>query len=157
ELELTLRFERYYASGLGRFKIWVSTEEKANALDFPGDLETYLHLPTEKLSNPQKQALLQHFLMTTPELAKERQKIDDVRKQLPAYPTTLVLQERPPENPRPTPIHHRGEFLHPTEKVQAELLSIFPPMAKEVTHNRLNFARWLVSPDNPLVGRVTMN
>jgi hypothetical protein len=37
------------------------------------------------------------------------------------------------------------------------VLSLFPPLPKDTPHNRLALARWLVSRDNPLVGRVTMN
>ena len=76
---------------------------------------------------------------------------------MPANPTTLVMHERPPDNPRPTFIHNRGEYLQPTDRVQPAVLSILPPLPKDVAPNRLALARWLVSPDNPLSARVTMN
>ena len=38
------------------------------------------------------------------------------------------MQERPPDNPRPTFIHNRGEFLQPTERVEPGVLSILPPL-----------------------------
>ena len=76
---------------------------------------------------------------------------------MPPDPTTLVMQERPPDNPRPTFIHNRGEYLQPTDRVQPAVLSILPPLPKDVPPNRLALARWLVSPDNPLSARVTMN
>jgi hypothetical protein len=69
----------------------------------------------------------------------------------------LVLRERPPEGPRPTFIHNRGEYLQPTERVEPAVLSILPPLPKDAPANRLALARWLVSPGNPLSGRVTMN
>jgi len=75
----------------------------------------------------------------------------------PQYPTTLVMQERPPENPRPTHIHHRGEFLQPKEQVQPAVPAFLPPLPDDAANNRLNFARWLVSRDNPLTARVTVN
>ena len=53
-----------------------------------------------------------------PSIASERAAIDKLRAQRPAYPTTLVMAERPPENPRPTFLHNRGEFLQPTERVE---------------------------------------
>ena len=37
------------------------------------------------------------------------------------------------------------------------MLSALPPFPAGQPHNRLTFARWLVDPRNPLVGRVTMN
>ncbi len=123
----------------------------------PADIEDLLLVPAAKRTSEQERRLLQHFLTTAPELAKERAEIDRLRKQMPAYPTTLVLAERPPENPRPTFLHHRGEFLQPKERVEPEVFGILPPLPRDVPRNRLGLARWLVSPDNPLVGRVTIN
>ena len=41
--------------------------------------------------------------------------------------------------------------------MQPAVLSILPPLPKDVPPDRLALARWLVSPDNPLSARVTMN
>ncbi|MFM7845623.1 MAG: DUF1553 domain-containing protein, partial [Planctomycetota bacterium] len=101
--------------------------------------------------------LLKAFVAVAPELAPARQRIEQLRSQLPAFPTTLVLQERPPENPRPTFRHHRGEFLQPKERIEPRGLSILPPLPSDSAPNRLTFAQWLVAANNPLVGRVTMN
>jgi hypothetical protein len=158
ELHVQMLFERYYSAGLGRFRISATTDSRASlAPDMPADVEDALLVPVEKRTEEQKQRLLQHFLMTAPELARERAEIDRLGKQLPAYPTTLVLTERPPENPRPTFVHNRGEFLQPNVRVEPEVLSILPPLPKDAPRNRLGLARWLVSPENPLTGRVTMN
>lgn len=67
------------------------------------------------------------------------------------------MSERPADNPRPTFVHKRGEFLQPTERVEPGLLTLFAGASKNGPHDRLTFARWLVSSQNPLVGRVTMN
>src|SRR5207253_2413009 len=83
--------------------------------------------------------------------------IDALHKQLPAPPTTLVMQERPADNPRATFRHHRGEFLQPREKVEPGVPTWLPPLPKGEPANRLTFARWLVSPENPLTARVTVN
>ena len=83
------------------------------------------------------------------ELAAARKEIDALRKP-PEFTTTLVMQERPTENPRPTFIHNRGEFLQPTDRVEPGVLSIagpLPPGMRRTTG--LGFARWLVSPDRP--------
>jgi len=47
--------------------------------------------------------------------------------------------------------------LRTTDPVTPEILSIFPPLPKDSPHDRLALARWLVSRDNPLVARVTVN
>jgi hypothetical protein len=69
----------------------------------------------------------------------------------------MVMKERPADHPRPTHIHHRGEYLHPKERVEPGVLAVLHPFPKDAPRNRLGFARWLVAPDNPLTARVTMN
>jgi hypothetical protein len=100
---------------------------------------------------------LRYYLSVAPELAGEREAIRKLREQMPAYPTTLVMAERPANNPRPTFRHHRGEFLQPQERVEPDVPSAVYPFPAGQPRNRLTFARWLVDPRNPLVGRVTMN
>jgi hypothetical protein len=54
-------------------------------------------------------------------------------------------------------VHHRGEFLQATEQVEPGVPSFLPPLPKGAPANRLTFARWLVSEQNPLTARVTVN
>jgi hypothetical protein len=158
EASVQLLFERYYSAGLGRFRISATADTRpAVARDMPAEVEDVLLIPEEKRTAEQKQRLFQQFLMTAPELAKERAEIERLRKEMPNYPTTMVLTERPPENPRPTFVHHRGEFLQRKERVEPDVFSILPHFPKDAPRNRLGLARWLVSPENPLTGRVTMN
>jgi hypothetical protein len=157
ELRLKMLFERHYAAGLGRFRVSVTTEADPTARDTPPGIEELLLTPDAELTAPQQARLREHFHLTTPHLAKAREAINALRKQMPAYPTTLVLRERPPENPRPTFLHNRGEFLEPTDKVEPGTPSFLHPFPEGAPRNRLGFARWLVSRDNPLVARVTVN
>jgi hypothetical protein len=76
---------------------------------------------------------------------------------MPAFPTALVLEERPANNPRATFMRHRGEFLQPTDEVKPELPAVFAAIVRQPPANRLEFARWLVSRENPLTARVVMN
>jgi hypothetical protein len=157
EFTIRMRFERFYAADLGRFRIAVTTDPRpAEGRDLPLDLEPLLLLPEEKVTAGQRQRLFEQFLLGAPELAKQAAEIRRLR-QRPSYPTTLVLQERPPENPRPTFLHKRGEFLQPKEKVRPATLAVLHPFPKDLPRNRLGLARWLVSPENPLTARVTVN
>ena len=151
-------FRAYYAAGLGRFRIAVTTDPHVEvAHPPPADIEEILPVPAAKRTAEQERRLLHHFLTTAPELAKERAEIDRLRKQMPAYPTALVMAERPPENPRPTFLHNRGEYLQPKERVEPDVFGILPSLPKDAPRNRLGLANWLLSPGNPLVGRVTIN
>jgi len=70
-------------------------------------------------------------------------------------PTTLVMAEMP--EPRPTFVLTRGAFNQPAEKVEPATPEVLPPMAADLPRNRLGLAKWLVSPENPLTARVTVN
>ncbi len=158
ELKLKLLCERYYAAGLGRFRVWVTSESGAAARNLPTELEPALLIGEVCVTAQQKGQLFRQFLRTTPELAKVRVPIDNLRRQLAGvHPTTLVLAERPPENPRQTHLHHRGEFLQAREKVVPGVPAVLHPFPEGTPRNRLTFARWLMSPRNPLVARVTVN
>jgi hypothetical protein len=73
--------------------------------------------------------------------------------------TTLVLQEQKP--PRTTNILIRGNHHNKGDRVMPATPAAWHPLKQQgpqsVSLNRLDFARWLVDRDNPLVGRVIMN
>jgi hypothetical protein len=158
ELALNMVFERYYASALGRFRVSVTADTRpAEASGLPASIGDLLLVPAQRLSGRQRKELLHYYLLVAPELARERAIVEQLRSQRPAYPTTLVMAERPADNPRPTFIHRRGEFLQPTERVRPDVPASLPPLPSEAPRNRLAFTRWLVDAKNPLTARVAMN
>ncbi|HLU47481.1 MAG TPA: DUF1549 and DUF1553 domain-containing protein, partial [Planctomycetota bacterium] len=67
---------------------------------------------------------------------------------------TLVEAARP----RTTRIHIRGDFLRPGDPVAPHVPAVLPQIEpREERPDRLDLARWLVSPENPLTARVTAN
>ena len=72
-------------------------------------------------------------------------------------PTAMVMREGPGSARPSAYIRERGTFTSPGELVYANVPSAFNPLPKGVTPNRLALARWLVSDDNPLTARVTVN
>jgi hypothetical protein len=154
---LDLVFERHYAASLGRFRVSATATADAKASEFPGELEDALAIPREKRTGAQNLTVMRYWMDATPEFKADREEIEKLRKPLPNPPTTLVMQERPADNPRATFRHHRGEFLHPKEKVEPGVPAVLPGLPKGEPANRLTFAKWLVSRDNPLTARVTVN
>lgn len=72
-----------------------------------------------------------------------------------SLPTAMVMAERP--EPKETFVRKRGVYNEYGPKVTRgvpDILHLFP---EEGPRNRLGFARWVVSPDNPLTARVTVN
>lgn len=71
--------------------------------------------------------------------------------------STLVLKELPAEKQRKTRIFDRGNYLTPGEEVKAAVPVAFHQLPAKAPVNRLGFAQWLVSAENPLTARVTVN
>ncbi len=155
--KLELLFERHYAASLGHFRVSATTAASPKAREIPAQIEELLALPTDGITFNQLAVLWRHWATVAPELKAARDEIDALRKQLPQPATTLVMKERPTDNPRLTFHHHRGEFLQPKEAVEPGVPSWLPPLPKGEPANRLTFARWLVSKENPLTARVTVN
>src|SRR5205823_4614943 len=81
---------------------------------------------------------------------------DALRKRAAALePDRCLVMEELPE-PRTTSVLRRGSFLDPAEAVVPGIPE-FLGSTPQGPPNRLTLARWLVSPDNPLIGRVTVN
>ncbi len=123
----------------------------------PVEVEALLTRDSRTWTAAERGSVKRHFLRVTPELAAARKRIEQLRRELPAFPVTMVLEERPADNPRGTFRHHRGEYLSPREAVTPGVPEIFASLPEGQPADRLAFARWLVSERNPLVGRVTVN
>ena len=66
---------------------------------------------------------------------------------------TLIMQELP--QPRETYVQIGGDFLEKGERVSPGVPAVLS--SKPVTGSRLDLAKWLVDPSNPLTARVTVN
>jgi hypothetical protein len=89
--------------------------------------------------------------------SNELSELHALRKQLPHSRRSLVMQERPADNPRPTYLRHRGEYTSPKHEVDPKIPEILLSKNSKMPTNRLEFARWLASADNPIGDRVTVN
>jgi hypothetical protein len=70
--------------------------------------------------------------------------------------TTMVLSELP--QPRKTTVFIKGDFTRPADEVTPGTPAVLHPLEHPPgPPNRLDLAKWLVSPQNPLTARVIMN
>src|SRR5262249_37570162 len=126
------------------------------------DITVILNLGADQRTNQQKQTFANFFKSKDPEFKKRFDQIAKLRKEEPKFPTTMVLQELP--KPRETYVHLGGDFTRKGPTVGAGVPSVLHPLHAHGQRsvgangaNRLDFARWLVDTQNPLLGRVTMN
>ena len=156
-LQLQMVFGRHFSSSLGKFRIAVTDRsDPPQASDMPSNVEAALLLTADRRSSDQSAAIHEHFLLTAPELAEQAKEIWQLRDHA-KFPKTLVMQERPAHHPRATHIHNRGEFLQPTTAVEAGVPAALHDFDAAWPRNRLGFAYWLTSPQNPLTARVVVN
>lgn len=81
---------------------------------------------------------------------------EEYLKKLDMKPVVMVMDET--ENPRQSHILIRGGYNSPSHPVERNVPSFLPPLKIEgETNNRLTIAKWIVSEDNPLTARVTVN
>ena len=155
ELEVELLFERQFVASLGRFRISVAGR-RAQAVDLSPKWEAAVLRGSDSWDEAEMRGIKQAFILATPDLAEARKGLEKERRRVSGLVTTMVLQERAPDHPRPTTRHHRGEYLSPRELVEPGIPAV---LARDgsVPTNRLELAKWLVSASNPLVGRVTAN
>lgn len=157
-LRLTLHQEYIHQMTIGRFRVSVTTDPgPVKASGLPAEVEEALRVPVPDRTEARASLVREHYLAGAPELADLNKRIEARRKAMPAFPTTMVMRERSPEHARVTRVHQRGEFLKPADPVEPGVPSVLHPLPEDAPRDRLTFARWLVSDDNPLVGRVVMN
>jgi cytochrome c553 len=122
----------------------------------PAGIRRIVNLPAEKRNENQAQQLANYYLDQQPEIKKLRAELAPLAKQLERKPpSSLVMSEM--DEPRMTHIFKRGNFLDHGTEVQTGVPEVLHPLPADSEPNRLGLARWLVDPNNPLVGRVTVN
>jgi hypothetical protein len=157
QFRLKMTFGRHFASSLGRFRISAAiTQGDVLANDRETNVESLLRLPADRLTDEQRHVLFNVFLLDASEVAEQATKIQELRRG-PASVEVPVLSERPVGNPRPTFLHKRGEYLQSAQKIQAGVPTALHKSSADEPQNRMEFARWLVSRDNPLTARVVVN
>ena len=71
-----------------------------------------------------------------------------------SLPTSMVMEEAP--EPKDTFFRIRGEYHNRGEVVLSDVPEVFPGLG-DLPADRLGFAKWLMSEENPLVARVAVN
>jgi hypothetical protein len=124
----------------------------------PFNVKNAVDLPPRDRSDVHKRDLTAHFKAT--KVARDQfaqlDEIAKLRAQEPQFVTTMIVSEE--TEPRDTFVMLRGDFLRTGAAVQPGVPAVLPAMKASADHaSRLDFAQWLVSPENPLTARVIVN
>lgn len=137
------------------------TEAEIKTLADVGPLRSVLAAATDKRTPQQRNALFAHYLATRD---VEWMKHDSTAKKLEAEkeaikarsPITHVQQEVMNVMPMAN-ILARGAYDKPGERVEAAVPAALGKLPEKAPKNRLGLAQWVVSKENPLTARVTVN
>jgi len=145
---------------IGRFRVRIRTGTDPNDT-IPDRIQALLKTGTEARTEGQRKELIDWFAARHPDTEKVRVSLDAHRKSAPKEPvmSVRVINQRA-KSPRSTYVLRRGEFLQPIrerEIIPAGLNVLHPLRLRKETTDRMDLAEWIVSRENPLTPRVTVN
>lgn len=160
-LSIHLKHEMAFAKvGIGRFRISVTTMADPHlVVTVPARLRKTLDLPPSQRAEKDSADLAAAYRLIAPLLQPVRDQKAKLEKQDEdlGIATSLVMGEKNSFERPCTHVHIRGAFLSVGEKVCAGTPFILNSLPDDQMPNRLGLANWLVSDDNPLTARVTVN
>ncbi|HKA01412.1 MAG TPA: DUF1553 domain-containing protein, partial [Candidatus Solibacter sp.] len=137
------------------------SEPEIGALALPTPINAIAQKPAIARSVMERDALRRYYLedAAEPDLRDSWKRLtalyrDKENLEL-TFPTVMVMAERPAR--RETHVLIRGAYDKPGEMVEPGIPASLAPLPAGVPNNRLGFARWVTSPQNPLLARVTVN
>jgi hypothetical protein len=134
-------------------------KEGEEAVAIPAPVDTALRKDPGVRTDAERDDLKKHFSESDAEYVAMLMKFDATRKARDQFnksiPQVMVMEDM--EAPRETFILARGAYDKPGDKVSAGVPESLPPLPPYSQPNRLALARWLVSPEQPLTARVTVN
>ncbi|MCI0680892.1 MAG: PSD1 and planctomycete cytochrome C domain-containing protein [Gemmataceae bacterium] len=139
---------------------WEAQIKSAGTKGLPKDVEALFQIDAGKRNAKQKERLANYYRSITPHLQKAQEQLTAVQKRKAEFskgiPTTLVSMSGPPRTVRVLPrgnwLDDSGEIVQPGTPASLAPLKFDKPRA-----DRLDLARWVTSPDNPLTARVFVN
>jgi mono/diheme cytochrome c family protein len=132
-----------------------------------GDGEKIIRKPPEQRTAREQRVLTDHFVRNyhfaigkkkTDELGFEDlvKKLDELDAQYPQLSQAYTIAENGAS--KTTHLRVRGDYKTPGIAVEADVPAVLPPLKKSGERaTRLDLARWLTSPENPLTARVAVN
>lgn len=146
---------------IGRFKVSLQSGIEPGT-SLPEPIAKIFAVAADQRNDAQRQQLVDYYSSLESPTKELLTKLEELKKKEPPRPelNARVFSQRM-KDPRKTFVLKRGEFLEPLKDLEVEPagLATLPAMKAraEGVADRLDLARWLVSSENPLTPRVTVN
>jgi hypothetical protein len=155
------QFYESEAHNLGRFRLSTTKAPRpVKLVGMPAEMIALLQIPAGERNEAQLKKIAQYYRTIDAGLVKLQLAEQAHAKTAPVDPNTLVKAQviEQMAEPRETKILVRGDFLQPGATVETRTPGVLPPLvARGERPDRLDLAEWLVSSENPLTARVTVN
>jgi hypothetical protein len=156
---------RYHMAHAGTDSEWdFAVTEFRGRFDYADKL---IHKPSDKRTVKEAERVTNYFVISAPKpdllrdkikaagIREVRDKLNElIRSHTPLTEAMTVVESDTPVKPY---LAVRGDFRVKGEEVEPGTLSVLPPLKANGTPTRLELARWLVAPENPLTARVAAN
>jgi len=157
---IVLRHDSPHVShNIGRFRLSASASPDARLDDSNSALIANLRIPAEQRTQEQRDQIVAAHRAgdaSYSALMKNREQLQKTLNDLRGgFPKVMVMEDMP--QPRKTWVLTRGLYSKPGDEVTADVPEKLPQLPAGEAINRLALARWIVSNDNPLTARVTVN
>ena len=144
------------ALGCCRISLTNAPDPKAEPVDYGAVLA--LATPEEKRTEEQRTAIFRAWRSTVADAKKFNSEAETLWKKYPGAVTSVLhLAERGGVQNRATHLLDRGVWDKPKHEVPPHVPAALNPWPDGAPKDRLQFARWLVSPQSPLAARVAVN
>jgi hypothetical protein len=146
---------------LGKFRLLTSADPAAvNGTELPAAVLAAAAVDRSSRSEAQKRTLSDHYVrQVSRAAAAERKQLASAKGMIEALkPVTVpIMQDLAGEKRRKTFVQLRGNWQALGDQVDEGVPTHLSSWDDAYPKNRLGLARWIVSRDNPLTARVTMN
>jgi hypothetical protein len=160
-IKIVMKHEmRHSSRNIGHFRISVTTVAYPEFIvKIPADVRPLLAIDKGNRTESQANQVAAAYREVSPLLDPTRQQMAALQQQLKdlGIVTAMVMREQPAFARPAAYLRERGTYTSPGELVYADVPGAMNPLPEDAMPNRLGLAEWLVSPDNPLTARVTVN
>lgn len=126
-------------------------------LESIGKVNLYFHFTTQEDRFPRDFVLQEiHFDSKMPQYAEALKDVADSLASL-TQVMTPIMKDLPPASTRKTHLFERGNWLVHGQEVSPGVPASLSPLPKQEMPDRMDLAKWLIHPENPLTARVIAN